>query len=121
MVAALMALTPPTTKRLSDSDAEDVRRNHERRITELQQMPAASMVIVRNVALPSGTAIPVAHGLGREPRWVGVSLVRGSTSAGAVSDLGFTDPSGNPIDRSKVVMLFALAFGSTVTVDVAFL
>jgi len=116
-----MRFTPPITVRLADADAESVRRNHEQRIKELQQLPAAMITIVRNVSLPSGTAVAVSHGLGREPRWVSESTVRGSTSAGSITDLGSIDLSGNPIDRSKVVVLYALGFGVTVTVDVAFL
>lgn len=116
-----MTFTPPITVRLADADAEKIRRNHDQRISELQALPAAAMTVIRNVSLPTGAAVAVAHGLGRAPLWVSESIVRGSTSAGAVSDLGSVDLNGNPIDRSKVVVLFALGFGVTITVDVAFL
>jgi hypothetical protein len=116
--------TQAITARLADQDAELVRRNHEQRLAELQRMPAASMVVVQGVALPAGSpgaAIPVAHGLGRAPRWVCPSAVRGAATVGVIVDLGSVDLGGNPIDRSKVVMLVGSGFGSAITVDVAFL
>ena len=115
---------PPVTTRLSDPDAESVRRNHESRIQELVNLPASSMTIVRNVVLPAGSpgaAVPVAHGLGRAPRWVGPSAPRNVGTIGVIVDLGSVDLAGNPIDRTQVVMLVGSGYGTAITVDVVFL
>lgn len=119
-----LKLTPPITVRLDDDDAEKVRRNHEQRIAELQALPASNMTVVRGVVLPSGSpgaSVAIAHGLGRAPIWVGPSAPRNVATIGVIVDLGSVDLSGNPIDRSKVVVLLGSGYGAAITVDVAFL
>ena len=100
--------------RLDDSNAEQVRRSHADAIRELQR-PANR--IVRGVSLANGVATPVAHGLGRAPSMVTTSAPRGAVTAGLVGDLGSTF-TGGTIDRAQIIMLKAIGFGATITVDV---
>jgi hypothetical protein len=110
---------------LPDNDAEIVRRSHADAIRELQSLPAAGLVVIRNVVITNnGTAI-VSHGLGREPRFVSYSVPRvapasfAGLTVGVICELGpvmFT--SGNPLDRTKVLQIGAFAFGLTITIDV---
>ncbi len=116
-VALVKRLTPPVARRLSDVDAEAVRRNHEQRIAELQAAPAASLAVVQNVVLPNGVGVSVSHGLGRIPNFVGPSAIRGASTSGLIQDFGATDLAGNPVDRTRVVWLRAINFGGDITVD----
>jgi hypothetical protein len=117
----------PLSIRLSDSDADRVRQSHAQAIAELQSLPVASLRVIRDVVVASGNSVTVAHGLGRAPVWVGVSAVRWDGAAfvasGTFFDRGASDANGNPIDRTKVIVLAADGFtsgGSVVlTVDLA--
>lgn len=97
---------------LGDPIAEEVRRNHERCIRELQQAPAAAAVLVEGVSLQSGVATSIPHTLGRAPRMITVSPVRGAAASGRIEE------TRNGVDRSKAIILTATGFGATITVDV---
>ncbi len=103
------------TVKLDDGKAELSRADHERAITALQAAPAVSAVIVRNVVLPNGAVVPVAHALAKAPQFTGVSVPRGAVSAGYITDIRTT---GAAFDRSRFVYLQANGYGATVTVDV---
>jgi hypothetical protein len=85
------------------------------------------MRVIRDVVVTNNNSVTVAHGLGRAPLWVGVSAVRWDGAAfvapGTFFDRGSKDADGNPIDRTKVIVLAADGFTSagsvTLTVDVA--
>lgn len=106
-----MRRTPPISARLDDTTAELVRRNHETRLTELQSLPATSMLILSAV-LPDGTDVLVQHGLGRKPLCVLVSPPRDAATPGAI-----TETRSANYQRDKVVVLQANGFGATITVD----
>jgi hypothetical protein len=107
-----MPLTPPHTPELEDQDAERVRIEHERKIVELQRMPAASARTIRDIALVDGVATPIAHGLG-VPAFATHTPPRGPTAAGWIEEV--RDGSH---DRKKYVVLQANSYGATVTIDV---
>lgn len=111
--------SPPVTTRLADKDAEAVRRNHEQRLVELQAQRFP--VVVRGVVLLSGIETEVPHGLGRIPDWVCPGAPMGAAAAGVIALFGDVHGNGTPIDRTKVIVLQAVGFGATITVDVAFL
>lgn len=108
--------TRPLTKRLADVDAEDIRRNTQRQLAELQALPASGIKVIRDVVLPNATNVTVAHKLGREPIWVGISAPRGAAGFGSVIEItGLTTPQ---IDRTQIIVLQAGNYAATVTVDV---
>lgn len=107
-----MSLKAPNTPRL-EGDAEVVRREHELAIRELQGRAGVQLDVIPNVELADGVPTPVAHGLGRLPRWVRESCVRGGQGAGRIDEVR------GPYDRTKVVVITASGFGATVFVDLA--
>lgn len=109
-----MSHSPPLSVRLSDEDAERVRRSHEEKIRELQTSPAIGLRVIPDVRLPDSVATTIAHGLGRIPQWVRESCPRGATSSGRVEEV--RDGSA---DRRHFVILKATGWGATITVDVA--
>jgi hypothetical protein len=120
--AALVSrLTPPISTRLSDEDAERVRRNHEQRISELQALPAAGMRVLKGIQLPPSTDVVISHGLGRAPQFVLVSPVIGALTGGGVLIREFrgVTNAGSPIDAAKSICLRADIATNTITVDVA--
>lgn len=113
---------PPITTRLADQAAESVRRNHEDRIRELEQLDAPSFL--GTVTLPNTTAVTVAHKLGRAPKMVWVSPARGEGVAIGTPSVGYvvelrTLATGEAVDRTRVIVLEAAGFGATALVDVA--
>lgn len=106
-----MRFTPTIDQRL-EGTAEEVRRNHETCIRELQQMPGAGVAVIASIELADGVPRRVAHGLGRAPAWVGPSAIRGAVTSGHVGE----DRSSG-VDRTKAVLLVANGFGATITVD----
>lgn len=108
-------LTPPHTPELEDRDAELVRLEHERKLIELQKLPASSLRIIRDVSLTDGVATPIAHGMGRTV-FVLVSPPRGASATGRMEEVR-----DGTQDRSKYVVLKATGWGATVLVDLAVL
>ena len=82
---------------------------------ELQALPAVGLTVLSDVVLADGVRSTVAHKLGRPPRWVGVSVVRGAVSTGRVEEIR------EGVDRSRGVVLLATGYGAPVTVDVVVL
>lgn len=106
-----MKLTAPLAVRLADADAERVRRSHEERIRELQALPAAGLVVLQDIELADGVATRIVHKLGKAPRWIGPSVVRGATTTGRIVE---SRDSGN---RQHAVTLTATGWGATITID----
>ena len=97
--------------RLGDEDAERVRRNHQRAISEMQERPAVSGLVIEDVVLASGTVTSIEHKLGRKAR-VFVSAIRGASTSGRIDETR-----SNAYDRSRYVVLTAQGWGATITVD----
>lgn len=96
--------------RLADPQAEEVRRNRDAAIVELQDQAPQ---IIKGVELVEAVAKRVPHNLGRPPNMVIVSpIFLGSSTPGRIVE----ERAG--VDRSKAIELYAFGFGSTVTVDV---
>lgn len=106
-------LSAPATPNLDDEKAEIARREHERKIVELQQVPAAGMRIVKDVSLADSVATPIPHGLGR-PVIVFVSPPRGATATGRIIEVR-----DGSVDRGKFVVLKATGWGATIVIDLA--
>jgi hypothetical protein len=104
----------PLALQLADPAADRVRQSVDQRIRELQGAPAVWMVVVPGVELEDGVETPIAHGLGRAPRWVRESAPRGAASSGRVEQIR-----GGSFDPSQYVVLKATGWGATITVDVA--
>ena len=99
---------------LSDPDAEAMRREHHEAITALQDEVRAGVgSTFQSITLTNGTLTPIAHGLGRVPSFVGVSVPRGAVAAGYINEVR-----NSAYDRKRVVVLQANNFGATITVDV---
>lgn len=114
-----MKFTPPLSTPIADPVTEAMRRNVDQRLRELQSQPAIGATVIRNVELPDGVEVTVNHGLGRDPLAVVPTAIRGSGfTAGVIHDRGLALGSGATIDRSKVVVLRAVSFTTTITVDV---
>lgn len=109
-------LKSPISIRLDDVSAEQVRRNHDDRISELQGLPFAQAKLIQNVSLPNATNVPIAHGLGRKPSLILVSPPRDNTTAGSISETRASN-----LERDSLVILQANGFGATITVDVVVL
>lgn len=107
-----MALSAPTTPRVSDPILEEIRRVHEDKIRELQTQPGAGLRTISDITLKDGVATPVPHGLGRVPAFVKESCVRGAVTAGVVSELR-----DGSVDRRLYVLLKATGYGADVAVD----
>ncbi len=103
------------TPRLADPDSEQVRRIHEDAIREIQRLPVLGMRLIPNVQLSDGVATPIAHGLGRAPLWVGISVPRLAAAAGYVVE------SRDGVDRSRAITLTAHDYLANVLVDVVVL
>jgi hypothetical protein len=97
---------------LEDERAERARRSHASAITELQTGPLAGAKVIAGISLPDGELRTVAHKLGRAPRWVGVSVVRGASTAGVI-----TETRGGQYNASQLLALTASGYGATITVD----
>lgn len=111
-----MKPSAPITPRLTDVDAERVRREFDRVIRELQNLPSSSLLVISGVSLADTIATVIGHGLGRAPLWVGPSAPRGPSSTGRIEEI-----IDGTHDRSQVVVLKATGWGATITVDVALL
>lgn len=110
-----MTLHPkPVQLRLSDENAERVRRSEFVAIDTLQNMPAAALVVVGTVTLADGVVTTVNHKLGKAPRLVVWSPPRGASTVGMIIELD------NP-SRSQFLLLKATGYGATVTTDVGVL
>ncbi len=107
-----MTLSAPHTPELEDK-AELVRREHERKIVELQGLPAAALTVIPNVTLADGVTTPIAHRLGRRALcWH--SPPRGAASTGRIEELRATGSA----DPAKFVVLKATGWGASIVVDV---
>ena len=105
-------LHPREAAQLSDETAERVRRNHERRLAELELSPQP--IVIKGVFLANGVTTPVAHRRGR-PVSVFISPPR-RNGAGLASPFivrvdGSTDPGG--ADPDQFVTLLAGGWGGT--------
>jgi hypothetical protein len=100
-------------QQLADPLTEEVRRTHAQAIDALQRdLNERAAVVIENVSLPNATDVTIAHKLGRAPRFIAVSVVRGAAAAGYINEIrGSTD-------RSKLIVLRATGFGATITADV---
>lgn len=111
-----MRLKPSISARLPDELHEQVRRNTQDRIDELQSLPASGMRVVVNVALPDGVETPVAHGLERAPIWVSLSPARGGVTLGGIIEIRTSG-----VDRKSFAVLQAIGWGGPIIVDMAVL
>jgi hypothetical protein len=106
-------MRPARTVKLADPIAEQANRDHRERIDELQQQPAMSMKLIKDVALADGVATPIAHGLGRVPQFIKESAPRNPSTTGHIEEVR-----SSSYDRTKVIVLKATGWGATITVDV---
>lgn len=116
-------LRAPNTPRLGDIHAEQARVEHEQKIRELQDLPTAGLELITGITLIDNTPTPIAHVLGRLPKWIVASTPRSAKNTvllnGAVQELRHPTPGATGVDRTKMVVLLATGFGSTITVDLA--
>lgn len=109
--------TPPLKTRLRDPEAEEVRRNHEQRLSELLELPCVRLKSLGEFELEDGVPKTIAHGLDRKPEQIIISPPRGSSlTAGLVQEIREA-----AFNRAKVIVLKASDFGATVRVDVSVL
>jgi hypothetical protein len=108
--------TPPLSIELKDEDAQRVADSHDRAIREWQTSIAAALRVIPSIALASGVATTVRHGLGRPPVFMTPSVVRGApASTGRIEEVTGTE------DRSQVVVLKATGWTGTIVIDLAVL
>lgn len=110
---------PPNTMALDDVNAEQVRRIHDAKIIEIQKAPVLAAQVISEVVLADAVDTAIPHSLGRAPIMVWVSPVRGSGFvAGGIRERT-TYGSGEPIDRTRYIVLQAFSYTTSITVDVA--
>jgi hypothetical protein len=97
--------------KLPDEQLERVRRNLHDAIGELQRLRSSVARIIPNVSLADGIATPIAHGLGRAA-FVTHSPPRGASATGRIEEVR-----DGTHDRTKYVVLMAIGYTSTITVD----
>lgn len=102
--------------RVLDGEVGKLARDHHEKIVALQRMPAAELGVLAGVQLADGVETPVAHGLGRAPKFVRESCVRGAISVGCVNHMPSTSH-----DPKQYVVLRADGFGATITCDLVVL
>lgn len=98
--------------KVADDNTDKALRDLRDAVRELQQAPAVSAVIVKNVELEDGVVTRIAHGLGRQPRFVTCSAIRESSAAGRIVEIL------EGVDRSKAIKLVAANYAQTIYVDV---
>ena len=104
--------------KLADDNAERVRKSVADAIREIQAVPVLAANVIKDVSLPNGSEVEVAHGLGRRPNFVSLGVVRGAAADGRIGEIRGVHSGGQPIDASKYVCLQAVDYGATITVDV---
>ena len=113
-----MTIRRPISPTLPDPTIDRVVREHARVLNEVLDLPAAAMRVIAGVVLPDATDVAVAHRLGRPPRWHAASSARPGTglTGGAVLEVRAAG-----VDPATHLVLRAVGFGATITVDVAVL
>lgn len=106
-------LKPPSTQRLDDSKAEEARRSIVEKVTELQKLPFVDAQIVEDVELEDGVETTVAHKLGRRPKYIRESCVRGALTVGMVQEVR-----GGNEDPTRTVVLIASGYGAAIKCSV---
>jgi hypothetical protein len=106
-----MRLSAPSTPQLADQDAEVVRREHEKKLIELQNQPLVHGKPIENVKLLDGVATAIPHGFGR-PVLHFHSAVRGALANGRIDDVR-----DGTVDRTKYIHLKATGYGATIYID----
>jgi hypothetical protein len=107
-----MKFTPPTSLKLDDDKADRVRRDISSKVAEIQQQPFTGAAVLSDVELKDTITTKVPHKLGKRPTWIGISVIRGSTTPGVITESARDD---------KYVTLVANGYGATVAVDLAVL
>lgn len=107
-----MALKPALQLPLPEPTAERVRRAQDARVDELQQLPIVGAKVLEGLVMPDSVLVPVAHKLGKAPRFVRESCVRGASTTGRVEQV-----TSSKHDPRTYIVLRATGFGATVTVD----
>lgn len=108
----------PVTKRLQDDDAEIVRRNHERRLADVESNQPP--MVVGDFLIPDGGQLTIDHRLGREPRQVIFSPPRiSSGTVGFVAGGILYEVTSNDVKRSLSLRIGASGYGAAVTVTVS--
>lgn len=101
-------------RRFSDPEVEAAHRDTHEAVRELQTVvEKRTGDVISDITLIDSTPTPVAHRLGRPPKFVGPSVVRGATAAGFI-----TEVRNSAYDRSRVIVLQATGYGATITLDV---
>lgn len=108
-----MAIRPTASVsfRHEDQSTERQFRNLDERVKEIVSRPAWAGEVILDVELPISAEVIIPHSLG-QPVAVFVSAARGGIGGGGVIEV--RDPS---VDRSKYIVLQAIDFKATVTVD----
>lgn len=113
-----MTLKALAAVKLADPLAERARDSHANAIAELQQLPAAGLIVVGDFTIPNNGAVVVPHKLGRNPAMVWISPPRVAFGA-AVNTFGVIyDVVGNGVNRAQSLYLSAFSYGVPVIVTV---
>lgn len=105
-MAANTKKTGPTVREPADPFQREVKRF----IASQTTSDLAEFSFLGTVSLPAATSVRVTHGLGRTPKYIWVSPIRGSTTPGVITE----------ISRDKdAITLQANGYGATISVDVS--
>ena len=96
---------------LDDDAAERVRLSHASAIQELQVAELVDAKII-TAELADGVATPIAHSLGRVPKLIQPSIVRGATATGRI-----VESRSATYDRKTYVILTATGYGATIQLE----
>ena len=93
-----------------DQAIEEIRLAHARAISLLQKdLNERSVVLLVNVELADATDVQIAHKLGRVPKFITPSCVRGASTGGAVVEIS---------RDAKFIVVRAIGFGATVRAEI---
>jgi len=100
---------------LGSDEAELIRQNHAQAISELQQMPSASLKVVGPITLADNVFVLVPHGLGRVPSLVIGGLPNGAGAAGITAIFHSGQLGAPTFDETKSFCVKANLYSTTIT------
>lgn len=104
---------PANTKKVAPTvrEPEDpFQREVKRFIAAQSALDLAEFSLLGSISLPAATSVRITHGLGRTPKGIFLSPIRGSTTPGVITEIS---------RDTNAITLQANGYGATISVDVS--